>query len=192
MSQGIFDWIYACLCKSSLCCILKVKYCKFCVLVYSGGTKCRVVRTQGHCCLDTHVPFFFPKSNAKHLCQILSGIWFVTIFFLAETNTRTWVGHQHPHQCLCNTGQDCSIAILLGTPPLGTQQLLVNTIWQSTKEQKTKGPGLQRTWLASLHKSRFPDAVSTHICCDLCANQLCWANSGSVHFFTIQFCSIFS
>jgi len=140
--------------------------------------------------------YFFRVSSLAYP-NLLGKKGYVVVFvglflFFAETDTCTWVGHQHPHPCLCNTGQDCSIAILLDTPPLGTQQLLVNTIWQSTKEQKTKGPGLQRTWLASLHKSRFPDAVSTHICCDLCANQLCWANSGSVHFFTIQFCSIFS
>jgi hypothetical protein len=133
-----------------------------------GGTKFWAVRTQDRCYLDTHVPFF-SKSNAKHLCQILSGIWLAPFFF-AETDTHTRLGHEHPHLCLCNTGQDyCSITNLLGTPPLATQQLCVNVlklivkaIWQSTKEEETKGPRLQRrTLLASLHKSTIHGLLMT-------------------------------
>ena len=105
---------------------------------------------------------------------------FGLFLFFAETDTCTWVGHQHPHPCLCNTSQDCSIAILLGTPPLATQQLLVKAIWQSTKEQKIKGPGLQRsTWLAISHKSTIHWLLMTVL---LLHHALRWPAHRPYHF----------
>ena len=123
---------------------------------------------------------FFPQVKCQAPVSDFKWYLVCNYFFLAETNTRTWVGHQHPHQCLCNTGQDCSIAILLGTPPLATQQLLVKAIWQSTKEQKIKGPGLQRsTWLAISHKSTIHWLLMTVL---LLHHALRWPAHRPYHF----------